>query len=191
MMARSESVREILTREARRKPVAVEGIDLLKLPACLEQLRNLVSCVFNLSKYLFAGFLGVQYDKEEIVLGTHSIMAVHKVTDDLAGVGAARRPSTRIGAREQHHVEARLVGAINNRGFRSKLVEKLPAVSALGGISLQRSTPFRAPVVAGSLAEVLVNSEEGTDNLWIRVDGTALNDVDVEPKAGKGLTARF
>ena len=155
-----KSVVEMLTREARLKPVAVEVIDLLKLPACFEQLRNFVSRVFNLSQYIFVGFLRVQYeDKEEIFLGPHSFMGVYEVTDELAGVETARSAGTRIRAREQLHVEAHLVGAINDRRFLSEPVEKLPTMSALGGISLQPSTPCKAAFVAGSLTEGPVDSE--------------------------------
>ena len=111
----------------------------------------------------------MQYeDKEKIFLGPHSIMGIYKVADELAGVETARSAGTGIGTREQHHVETRLVRAVNDRCFLSKPVEKLSAVSALGGISLQRSTPFRAPVVEGRVTEGPVNSEEGIDNLSIR-----------------------
>jgi hypothetical protein len=118
----------------------------------------------------------VQYeDKEEIFLGPHSIMGIYKVTDELAGVETARSAGTGIGTREQHHVETRLVRAVNDRCFLSKPVEKLSAVSTLGGISLQRSTPFRAPVVEGRVTEGPVNSEEGIDNLSIRTYGAVPN----------------
>jgi hypothetical protein len=163
----------MLTREARLKQVAVEGIDLLKLLDCVKQLRKLVSGVLNLAQYIFAGFLRVQYeDNEEIVFWPHSIMGVHKVTDELAGVETAGRVGTRLGARVQHDVETRLIGAINDGRFLSKSVEKVPTVSAPGGIPLQRSTPFRAPIVAGSLTEALVNSEDGTGNRSVWTDGT-------------------
>jgi hypothetical protein len=99
-------------------------------------------------KYAFAGFLGVQYDdNQDIVFRPQSIVGVHKVTDELAGVEPARRARTRIGAKEQRQVEARLVGAINDRRYLTKRVEKVTAMSALGGISLQRSTPYRGPGV--------------------------------------------
>jgi hypothetical protein len=170
----SESVAEMLIRKASQELGAVEGIDLLKLLACVKQLRKLVSGVLNLAQYIFAGFLRVQYeDNEEIVFWPHSIMGVHKVTDELAGVETARRVGTRLGARVQQDMETRLVGAINDGRFLSLPVEKVPAVSAPGGISLQRSTPTRpAPVVAGSLTEVLVNSEEATGILSVRTEGT-------------------
>jgi hypothetical protein len=139
-------VREMLFWQAWSEPPAIEGIDRPNLLARVKQLRNLVSRILNLSKYALAGFLGVQYDdKQHIVFGPQSIMVVHKVTDELAGVETARRVRTRIGAKEQLHVEALLIRAINNRRFLAKPVEKMPAVSALGGISLQRSTPYRAP----------------------------------------------
>jgi hypothetical protein len=97
------------------------------------------------------------------------------VTDELAGVETARSAGTGIGTREQHHVETGLVRAVNDRCFLSKPVEKLSAVSALGGISLQRSTPFRAPVVEGRVTEGPVNSEEGIDDLSIRTCGAVPN----------------
>ena len=165
-------MREMLVWQAGNELAAIESIDRLKLLACVKQLRNLVSRVFNLTKYVSAGFLRVQYDhNQDIVSGPHSIMGVHKVTDELAGVKTARRARTRIGAKKQRHVETRLVGAINNRRSLSKPVEKVPAVSALGDISLQRSTPSRAPVSAERVTEGTVNSEEGTDNLSVRTDG--------------------
>jgi hypothetical protein len=156
-------VREMLVWRPWNELVDIEGIDRLKLLACVKQLRKLVSRVLNLSKYVFARFFRVQYDRnQKIDLGPNSIMGVHKVTDELAGVEIARGVSTRIGAKEQRHVEARLIRAINNRRTLTKPVENVPTMRALGRISSQRSTPFRAPVVAGSLTEVLVNSEKAT-----------------------------
>jgi hypothetical protein len=139
-------MKEMLVWQAWNELAAIEGIDRLNLLACVKQLRNLVSRVLNLSKYVFAGFLRVQYDdNQNIVFGPHSIMRVHEVTDELARVKTARRARTRIGTKEQRQVEARLVGAINNRRYLTKPVEKVPTVSALGGISLQRSTPVQGP----------------------------------------------
>jgi hypothetical protein len=146
----AKPLREMLVWQAWTEPPATEGIDRLKLLASAKQLRNLVSCILNLLKYAFAGFLGVQYDdNQDIVFGPHSIVGVHKVTDELAGVEPARRARTRIGAKEQRQVEARLVGAINDRRYLTKRVEKVTAMSALGGISLQRSTPYRGPGYCG------------------------------------------
>jgi hypothetical protein len=122
-----QAVGEMLTLQAWQKPAGVEGIDCLKLLACVKQLSNLVSRVFNLLKYLFAGFLRVQYeDKQEIVSGSHSITGVHEVTDELARVETARSAETKFRARIQHDVDTRLVGAINNRRFLSQPVEKVP-----------------------------------------------------------------
>jgi hypothetical protein len=151
----------------------VVGIDCLKLLVCLKQLCNFVSQFFNLLKHVFGGFSRVQYQhKKEIALWFQPVLNIRKVTNELPLVVTARRVGTAIGAKEQSQVE-RFVGPSNDRSSLTKAVENLPAVSARAGISLQRSTPSRpAPVVARSLTEVLVNSEEGTGNLSVRTDGT-------------------
>jgi hypothetical protein len=61
--------------EPKRKLTAVEGVDRLKVRARFEQLRNLVSRVFNVSKYLFARFLRMQNEhKKEITLGPEPVL---------------------------------------------------------------------------------------------------------------------
>ena len=65
--------------EPKRKLTAVEGVDRLKVRARFEQLRNLVSRVFNVSKYLFARFLRMQNEhKKEITLGPEPVLGRFK-----------------------------------------------------------------------------------------------------------------
>jgi hypothetical protein len=139
---KDESVTVVLSREPKRKLAAVEGVDRLKLSAFMKQLRNLVSRVFNVLKDLFARFLRTQYEhKKEISLGPEPVLDVNEVTNELIWVVTARRLGTWIGAKEQRQVKGCLVRAINDRGFLSKSVETVSAVSALAGISLHRNTP--------------------------------------------------
>jgi hypothetical protein len=61
--------------EPKRKLTAIEGVDRLKVRARFEQLRNLVSRVFNVSKYLFARFLRMQNEhKKDITLGPEPVL---------------------------------------------------------------------------------------------------------------------
>jgi hypothetical protein len=140
--------------EPKRKLTAAESVDRLKVLARFEQLRNLVSRGFNVSKYLFARFLRIQNEhKKEITLGPEPVLDVNEVTNELARVVIARRSGTWIRAKEQRQVETHLDRAINDRGFLSKPVKTVPAVSALAGISLHRNTPCPAPTIAVKIRE--------------------------------------
>jgi hypothetical protein len=167
---KSESVIIFTTRrsETWRELAIIEIVARIEFLACLDQLRNFVSYAFDLAKLSFSIFLRVSYeDNQEIVLGPQSIMGINKIAKNVLGVEASRR------TRKQRHVESFPVRTIDNQGRLAGTNEDLPAVSTLIGVSLQGVPPSRpAPVVAGSLTEVLVNSEERTDNLSVRTDGT-------------------
>jgi hypothetical protein len=166
----SESGTILTTRrsETWRELTIIEVVARIQFLACLDQLRNFVSYAFDLAKLSFSIFRRVPYeDNQEIVLVPQSIMSINKIAENVLGAEASRR------TRKQRHVESFPVRTIDNRGRLAGTNEDPPAVSTLIGVSLQWSTPVQAaPVVAGSLTEVLVNSEEGTGNLSVRANGT-------------------
>jgi hypothetical protein len=144
MMVRSESVREMLTREARRKLVAVEGINCGKSLAFVNQLCNLVSCFFDLANYFFRVFFCVQQDdhKDEVGFGPDLIKGIAEATDELLQVKATRKSWTRIWSGIQRHVKGSSVRAIDNWSHLRASSESSPAMRAIAGVSIQRNTPI-------------------------------------------------
>jgi hypothetical protein len=169
-----KAVRKMLTLQAWQKLAGDDGVQNIELLALCEQLCKLVGSLFDLADDCASSYsLARDHDCELVILGPDPVVDINKGAKHLTAKQTANRTRLRIRPGNQTDVEARSVGAIDDRGFPTKPEEKLPAVSALVGISLQRSTPSRpAPVVAGSLTEVLVNSEEATGILSVRADGT-------------------
>jgi hypothetical protein len=149
---------------------AVETVDRSQSLARLDQLYKLVCGFFDLMKYFLRIFFGVNYDdRKRVILGTDLVMGIRKIANDLVPVETSGNPKPRTWSREQRHVKAHSIGAIDERSLLRDSRKCLSAVSALKGVSLQKGTPTRpAPVVAGSLTEVLVNSEEATGILSVR-----------------------
>src|ERR1700730_6360941 len=164
-----KALRKTLTLQACQKPAGDKGEQNIELLALCEQLCKLVGSLFYLSDDCASSYSWARdHDCELVILDPDPVVDINKGAKHLTAKQTTSRTRLRIRPGNQTDVEVRSVGAIDDRGFPTEPEEKLSAVSALVGISLQRITPFRpAPVVAGSLAEVLVNSEQGTGNLSV------------------------
>jgi hypothetical protein len=146
-----DSVTEVLTLQARQKTVGVEGVQDLQLCALREQLCKLVGSLLHLPNDRAPdNSWPPDDDCELVILGPNSVVDINKVAKHLTTKQTASR--TRLGIRpgNQTDVEARPVGAIDDRGFPTEPEEKLPTVCTLIGVSMQGNTPVAAPVFAGA-----------------------------------------
>ena len=141
---------------------AVETVDRSQSLARLQQLRKFVGRVFELTKYFFRIFLGLSYyDGNRVVPGSELVMSVRKVTNELLGVEASRKSSSRIWSRKQRHVKAHSIGTIDERSLLRDSDKCFSAVRALRGVSLQRSTP-----VAGAISTKTVSEIDPKGDKW-------------------------
>ena len=140
-------MRGMLTLQARQKLVRVEGVHNLELLALREQLCELVGSLFHLPDDCAPDNSWAPNDDcELVILGPNSVVDINKVAKHLTTKQTASR--TRLGIRSgnQTDVEARPVGAIDDRGFPAEPEEKLSTVSTLAGVFMQGNTPVAAPV---------------------------------------------
>ena len=171
-----KALRKTLTLQACQKPAGDKGVQNIELLALGEQICKLVGSLFHLSDDCASSYSWARdHDCELVILDPDPVVDINKGAKHLTAKQTTNRTRLRIRPGNQTDVEVRSVGAIDDRGFPTEPEEKLSAVSALGGISLQRSTPFRAPVVEERVTEGPVNSEEGIDNLSIRTYGAVSN----------------
>lgn len=148
----------------------------------LNQLCKFVSCVFNLTEYVFRIFGRVSYnDRNYVVLGPELVAGIREVTDDLVVVKTSRELAPRIWPREQRHVKPRSVGAIHEWSFRCDARKCLSAVGTLNRVPLQRGTPWRAGRICQDdirnkhsrrkcsvQKTLIVNSSQSHENAWAR-----------------------
>src|SRR5580704_1370999 len=142
----------MLAFQAGQKPVGVEGVQGVQFLSLCEQLCNLVGSFVHLSNDCAPGNSWAPDDDcELVVLGPNSVVDINKVAKHLTTEQTASR--TRLGIRpgNQTDVEARPVGAIDNRGFATEPEKKLSTVSTLIGVSMQGTTPVATPVIARSV----------------------------------------
>ena len=159
-IARSESVTGALALQARQKPVGVEGVQDLQLRALREQLCKLVGSLFHLSNDCAPdNSWAPDDDCELVILAPNSVVDINEVAKHLTTKQTPSR--TRLGVRpgNQTDVEARPVGAIDDRGFPTEPEEKLSTVCTLIGVSMQVNTLVAAPVFSRSTTRRSANGE--------------------------------
>ena len=148
---------EILPVTTRPKEAPVKNVRRVKLGAYLNQLRNLVSGVLCLLKNPSPISAWSQDGHSDVVIvRPQLIVDIDEGTDKSSGA--------KCRASMQGEVKGLSVRAIDNRDLLGEPNEGLSAVSALTGVSVQRTTPVAAAISSKTVTERSRDGEEGKVN---------------------------
>ena len=148
-----EPMRGTLPVKMGTKPTVFQKVGRLKLGACFYQLRNFIGSTLSQLKNP-SSVSAWPHDslRDVLVVRPKFIADIEEGADTSTG--------TKVGASVQSDVKSLPVRTVDNRDLLGDPKEGLSAVSALPGVSLQRSTPVAGAISAKTVSERGWGSEE-------------------------------